>query len=52
MADTGIDLEIRAGGPYLGFEPGTSTMAVDTGIHLGYVSKGLANNRTSAITRQ
>ncbi len=38
LLDTGIDLELRAGGPYLGFEPGTTTMAVDTGIHLAYVS--------------
>ena len=38
LLDTGIDLELRAGGPYLGFVPGTSTMAVDNEIHLGYVS--------------
>lgn len=38
LLDTGIDLEIRAGGPYLGFQPGTSTMYVDQGIHLAYVS--------------
>jgi hypothetical protein len=38
LLDTGIDLEIRAGGPYLGFQPGTSTMYVDEGIHLAYVS--------------
>jgi len=38
LLDSGIDLEIRAGGPYLGFQPGTSTMYVDDGIHLAYVS--------------
>ncbi len=38
LLDTGIDLEIRAGGPFLGFQPGTSTMYVDEGIHLAYVS--------------
>lgn len=38
LLDTGIDLEIRAGGPYLGYQPGTSTMYLDDGIHLAYVS--------------
>ncbi|MCE2512449.1 MAG: ABC transporter substrate-binding protein [Acidimicrobiia bacterium] len=35
---TGIDLEIRAGGPYLGFAPTTATMQLDEGIHFGYVN--------------
>ena len=38
LLDTGIDLEIRAGGPYLGFAPTTSTMQLDEGIHFGYVN--------------
>lgn len=38
LLDTGIDLEIRAGGPYLGFQPTTATMYVDDSIHLGYVN--------------
>ena len=38
LLDTGIDLEIRAGGPYLGFAPTTATMQLDEGIHFGYVN--------------
>ena len=38
LLDTGIDFEIRAGGPYLGFAPETSTMQLDEGIHLAYVN--------------
>ena len=38
LLETGIDLEIRAGGPYLGFAPTTATMQLDEGIHLGYVN--------------
>lgn len=38
LLDTGIDLEIRAGGPYLGYQPGTTTMYVDRDIDLAYVS--------------
>lgn len=38
LLDTGIDLEIRAGGPYLGWQPTTSTMQLDPGIHFGYVN--------------
>ena len=38
LLDTGIDLEIRAGGPYLGFQPTTATMQLDEGIHFGYVN--------------
>ncbi len=38
LLDTGIDLEIRAGGPYLGWQPTTATMQLDTGIHFGYVN--------------
>ncbi len=38
LLDTGIDLEIRAGGPYLGFQPTPATMYLDDDIHLGYVN--------------
>lgn len=38
LGDTGIDLEIRAGGPYLGYQPTSATMYVDDSIHLGYVN--------------
>lgn len=38
LLDTGIALEIRAGGPYLGFQPTTATMQLDSGIHLGYIN--------------
>ena len=38
LLDSGIDLEIRAGGPYLGFAPTTATMQLDPGIHFGYVN--------------
>ena len=37
LADTGIDVEIRAGGPYLGGQPTTATMQIDSSIHLGNV---------------
>ena len=38
LLDTGIDLEIRAGGPYLGYQPTSATMQLDEGIHMGYVN--------------
>ncbi|MEO1062889.1 MAG: ABC transporter substrate-binding protein [Actinomycetota bacterium] len=38
LGDTGVDLEIRAGGPYLGFQPTNSILYQDDGIHLGYVT--------------
>jgi len=38
LLNTGIDLEIRAGGPYLGFQPMLTTMQLDDGIHLGYAN--------------
>jgi hypothetical protein len=36
--DTGVKIEIRIGGPAIGFEAVTSTMYKDTAILLGYVS--------------
>lgn len=38
LLDSGIDLEIRAGGPYLGWAPTSATMQLDPGIHFGYVN--------------
>ncbi|MEY2847905.1 MAG: hypothetical protein RI885_570 [Actinomycetota bacterium] len=35
---TGIDLEVRAGGPAIGFQPVTAQLYQDTSITLGYVS--------------
>jgi len=37
-ADTGIDIEVRTGGPAIGFSPVSSTMAQDTSITMGYIS--------------
>jgi hypothetical protein len=36
--DTGIEIQVRTGGPAIGFSPVSSTMATDTSIHMGYVS--------------
>lgn len=36
--DTGVDVEIRAGGPAIGFQPVQAYMYTDESIHLGYVS--------------
>jgi len=33
---TGIDLEVRAGGAAIGFQPVPALMALDDGLHLGY----------------
>jgi hypothetical protein len=42
--DTGIEIEVRTGGPAIGFAPVHSTMYADTSIHLGYTSlDGSAN---------
>jgi hypothetical protein len=37
-ADPSITLEIRAGGPFIGFQPTVSLMATDDDIFLGYVN--------------
>lgn len=36
--DTGVDIEVRTGGPAIGYSPVSSTMATDTSITMGYVS--------------
>ncbi|MFM8855638.1 MAG: ABC transporter substrate-binding protein [Actinomycetota bacterium] len=35
--DMGVDIEIRTGGPAIGYSPVTSTMATDSSITMGYV---------------
>jgi hypothetical protein len=37
-ADTGVDIEVRTGGPAIGFQPVSATMAADESITLGYIS--------------
>lgn len=37
-ADPSINVEIRAGGPFIGFQPTVSLMATDSSIFLGYVN--------------
>ena len=36
--DTGVDIEVRTGGPAIGYSPVSTTMATDTSITMGYVS--------------
>ncbi len=38
LGDTGITLEIRAGGPFLGGQSTSAQMYADTDIHMGYVA--------------
>lgn len=37
-ADTGVDIEVRTGGPAIGFQPVSATMAADDSITMGYIS--------------
>ncbi|HEY6687207.1 MAG TPA: hypothetical protein VI094_13465 [Propionibacteriaceae bacterium] len=36
--DTGVDIQVRAGGPAVGFQPVPAVMYSDPSIHLGYVA--------------
>ncbi len=36
--DTGVDIEVRTGGPAIGYSAVSSTMATDTSITMGYIS--------------
>lgn len=36
--DTGVDIEVRTGGPAIGYSPVSTTMATDDTITLGYIS--------------
>jgi hypothetical protein len=52
--DTGVDLEVRTGGPAIGFQQVVSTMAQDDAITFGYVStdeaiENYADNPTTAF---
>jgi hypothetical protein len=38
LADTGIEIEVRLGGPFIGFQPIPALMYQDPGIYLGYVA--------------
>jgi hypothetical protein len=42
IGDTGVQLEIRAGGPFIGFQGVTSLMYQDPDIFIGYVDTGEA----------
>ncbi|HSL56256.1 MAG TPA: hypothetical protein VK866_00275 [Acidimicrobiales bacterium] len=53
-AETGVDIEIRIGGPAIGFQQVTAQMYQDQSIHLGYVStdeaiQNFEDNPTKAI---
>ena len=37
-ADSSIEVEIRAGGPFIGFQPTVALMATDSDIFMGYVN--------------
>lgn len=37
-SDTGVDIEVRTGGPAIGFQPVSATMASDDSITMGYIS--------------
>ncbi|MFM7872904.1 MAG: ABC transporter substrate-binding protein, partial [Actinomycetota bacterium] len=36
--DTGVDIEVRTGGPAIGYSPVSTTMATDDSITMGYIS--------------
>src|SRR6478736_1858545 len=38
LGDTGVDVEVRLGGPFIGFSPVPQQMYTDTDITLGYVA--------------
>lgn len=42
LGDTGIDLEIRAGGPYIGFSPPSAQFYSDDSIFMAYVDTATA----------
>jgi hypothetical protein len=55
--DTGVDIEVRPGGPSVGFQPVSSLMALDDSIVLGAVNTDLAiaaasTNPTVAVVSQ
>ena len=48
LADTGLELEIRSGSQFIGFQPVTSAMYQDPDIFFGYVDGGEAIQQSGA----
>ena len=48
LADTGLELEIRSGSQFIGFQPVTSVMYQDPDIFFGYVDGGEAIQQSGA----
>ena len=48
LADTGLELEIRAGSQFIGFQPVTSVMYQDPDIFFGYVDGGESIQQSGA----
>lgn len=38
LGDTGVNVEVRLGGPFIGFQPASAQMYADSSIYLGYVA--------------
>jgi hypothetical protein len=38
LGDTGVDVEVRLGGPFIGFQAASAQMYQDTSIYVGYVA--------------
>jgi hypothetical protein len=55
--DTGVDIQVRSGGPAVGFQPVSAVMYSDRSIHLGYVATDeavqfAASQPTTAVMAQ
>lgn len=49
IKDTGVELEIRAGGPFIGFQPPVAQMYSDQAITLAYADTGDAIRNSGAL---
>ncbi len=49
LGDTGINMEIRAGGPYVGFSPPNAQIYADDSIFMGYASTAEAIQNSGAL---
>jgi hypothetical protein len=49
LGDTGINMEIRAGGPYVGFSPPSAQIYADEDIFMGYASTSEAIQNSEAL---
>ena len=49
LLDTGITMEIRAGGPYVGFSPPSAQIYADESIFMGYASTSEAIQNSEAL---